>query len=80
MSLFRTTDDERPTFDPPRDTHWQNARIASLEQEIEELRYLLAERDVEIAGLRWAPAPGGRVVRLSTQPRPVLQLVVNHDQ
>ena len=79
MSLFRTGDnDDRQTFVPSRSEHWQRARIASLEQERDELRYLLAERDIELAGYRWAPAPGGRVVRLSALPRPTPRLVSDH--
>ena len=78
MSLFRTgDDDDRQTFDPSRSEHWQRARIASLEQERDELRYLLAERDIELADYRWPPAPGGHVVRLSDIKRPALRLVEN---
>ncbi len=83
MSLFRIGgDDARPNFDPLPGLHSLNARVASLEQELAEkdeeisqLRYLLAERDMEDAAARWRPSSYGRVVRLSKLQRPALRLV-----
>ena len=80
MRLFRTG--KRPVFDPVPHPHAQNARIASLEQqlvekdgEIRQLNYQLADLLHEAAKLRWAPAPGGRVVRLFAEARPNLRVV-----